>query len=464
MNRTTKARPRHWRRPLLRLALALLLLIGVAAVWLYRHADTIVLGAEGYVFGQPLVLMDLTRQAHLQGLGPENQLRRVRQFPGPEFRDVVRPNVDTLYTTTFVDLGQGPWVFHVPPSDGRYELMAWLDGWTDVFAAPGSRTHGRAGGTYLLLGPGDNTPVPAGMQVLRASTRMAWLIGRTQVLDPSDLQRVHALQDGLALLPLARWQRGERQPGPVAWQPGPRHAAPVQQLRDMPTDTFFERLATLMRDNPPRPQDAPMLRKLQRLGVAPGQPPQWGLSDRWAAALGRRIADWRIAQELRRPRELHNGWQTPPDILGRYGTAYNIRAVVALVGLGANPPEDALYPNTRVDTEGRPLSGDARYRLRFAPGSAPPVKAFWSVTAYGTDDFLQNVPARRHAVNSHDPLVPNPDGSIDLLIQATPPASATANWLPVRAGEPFLLNARLYWPEADALTGRWHMPGVERLD
>jgi hypothetical protein len=61
------------------------------------------------------------------------------------------------------------------------------------------------------------------------------------------------------------------------------------------------------------------------------------------------------------------------------------------------------------------------------------------------------------------PLVRNSDGSVDLWIQAQPPALAQrSNWLPVKADAPFVLNARLYWPQADALEGRWHMPALER--
>jgi len=124
-----------------------------------------------------------------------------------------------------------------------------------------------------------------------------------------------------------------------------------------------------------------------------------------------------------------------------------------------------MYPNAQVDSEGRPLDGSRRYRLHFAAGQLPPVKAFWSVTAYGADDFLIDNALGRHALGDRDPLVLNADGSLDLWIQAdTPPAERQANWLPVKAGAPFLLNARLYWPLPEALDGRWGMPAIERLD
>jgi hypothetical protein len=136
-----------------------------------------------------------------------------------------------------------------------------------------------------------------------------------------------------------------------------------------------------------------------------------------------------------------------------------------MVGLGANLPADAMYPNTRVDSRGAALDGRHRYRLRFLAGELPPVRAFWSITAYGPDEFLIANPLNRHALGDRDPLVFNADGSLDLWIQAEPPEPARrSNWLPVKAGEPFLLNARLYWPKEAALDGHWGMPAVERID
>jgi len=137
-----------------------------------------------------------------------------------------------------------------------------------------------------------------------------------------------------------------------------------------------------------------------------------------------------------------------------------------MVGLGANLPEDAAYPNTALDHQGQSLNGKHRYRLHFAANALPPVKAFWSITAYGADEFLIDNPLQRFAIGDRDPLVFNADGSLDLWVQATPPSQkeSAANWLPVQIGAPFLLNARLYWPEAKALNGQWKMPVLERLN
>ena len=445
--------PTNRKRRTVRVLLAITLL--VVAVFLKVALD----GARAYMFGYPLVIMDVTRAAAALTVGPANELLRVRQFPDARFRGVVRPNVDTLYTTAFIDMNDGPFVFETSPNAARYELFPFMDAWTNVFASPGTRSAGTAGGRYLLVGPAWQGTPPDGLTVLRAPTRIVWLIGRTQTNGAADLPLVHGLQDAVTLRPLT--PRAEPPWRPASQRPAP----PVQQLRAMSTEAFFTRLAALMVDNPPTSADAPMMRRLAALGVVPGRPLRWNALDRWSVSLGRWIADRAVARRLKNPPDLVRGWSTPPSILGRYGTNYEVRGAVAMVGLGANLPVDAMYPNARVDGRGEPLVGSHRYRIHFAAGALPPVNAFWSVTAYGADEALLDTGTGRYAIGDRDALRPNPDGSLDLWVQATPPdGDARANWLPVRAAEPFLLNARLYWPKPEALRGAWSMPAVERVD
>jgi hypothetical protein len=453
-----------WRRRIQRSLAWLLLPALLAGGVAYWKAEFIVLGAEGYVFGYPLVIMDVTRQNAALTLGPPNVLRRVRQFPDAHFKDVVRPNVDTLYSTAFIDLTPGPLVWEMQANDLRYEVMPFMDAWTNVFASPGTRTTGTQGGRYLIAGPTWQGTTPANMTLLRAPTHMVWLIGRTQTQGIADYPLVHRLQDGLQLSPLHPRSDAAVAPLANAQTPQAQHLAPIVQMQRMATRDFYDRLTHLMVANPPAAADAPMLRKLERIGVTPGHAVSWSRLDSMAVSLGRWIADFKIAQELKKPRDLVNGWSTPPRILGQYGTAYNIRAVVAMIGLGANLPEDAMYPSTQVDSTGATLNGSHDYRLHFAADQMPPVKAFWSVTAYGQDDFLIDNSAQRYAVGSLSSMARNADGSMDILIQPQPPEGAMRNnWLPVQAGSPFLLNARLYWPKSETLEGRWHLPAIERV-
>ena len=189
----------------------------VIAALLALLKDKIMLGAEAYLYGYPLVMMETTRVHSGQFIGPENQLRLVRQFPDANFKDVVRPNVDTLYTTAFISMKDGPWVFEMPANTERYELMPFMDAWTNVFASPGTRTSGTAAATYLLTGPGWQGDVPVGMQRLQSPTDMVWLIGRTQTNGEADYARVHRLQDRLRLKKLGPDNKPNAST-PDAWQ------------------------------------------------------------------------------------------------------------------------------------------------------------------------------------------------------------------------------------------------------
>ena len=455
-----------------RLVLATLVLVAVITAMLLVMKDKIMLGAEAYLYGYPLVMMETTRIQSAKYIGPENQLRMVRQFPNAQFKEVVRPNVDTLYTTAFISMKEGPWAFEMPANNKRYELMPFMDAWTNVFASPGTRTSGNQGATYLLAGPEWNGQVPKGMTLLKSPTDMVWLIGRTQTNGTADFATVHELQNRLRL---SKWPQppdslsastDSKRDAQPSWQVSTEPSlTPVAQMKALNTTEFFNRLMKLMVSNPPSPEDAPLLARLAQLEIKPGQAVHLSGSNALSFSLGRWIANQRVMKALNTKAQ-DGSWSYPPLNLGRYGTDYNTRAAVAMVGLGANLPEDAMYPNTVLDHQGQALNGKHRYRLHFAANALPPVKAFWSITAYGADEFLIDNPMQRFAIGDRDPLVFNADGSLDLWVQATPPSQkeAAANWLPVQMGAPFLLNARLYWPEDKALNGQWKMPVVERLN
>lgn len=449
-----------------RLLLIVLGAVLITAAVLALLKDKISVGAEAFLYGYPLVMMETTRVHSGQFIGPDNQLRRVRQFPDAHFKDVVRPNVDTLYTTAFISANAGPWVFEMPANTQRYELMPLMDAWTHVFASPGTRNTGHTDAIFLLVGPAWQGEVPRGMTLLRSPTDMVWLIGRTQTNGVADFAAVHPLQDRLQLTAFAAGKGASSNTPKPAWQPSSAPSVPpVVQLRNMRTSEFFERLMALMVANPPRAEDAALLQRMAAVQLVPGQKVNLDGLHTACFALGRWLAEYKVRQVLR-AKASDGAWSTPPLNLGDYGTDYNTRAAVAMVGLGANLPQDALYPNTSVDQQGQPLMGDRRYRLHFKADQLPPVKAFWSITAYGADEFLIENPLKRYALGDRDVLNLNADGSLDIWIQAAEPDTAAqrSNWLPVKANAPFLLNARLYWPKDDALQGRWKMPPVERLN
>jgi hypothetical protein len=440
-----------------------------------KEKEALEAGVEAVVYGLPLVIMDLTKQKTTNVAKPEdfaapvNQFVNVREFPNAAFKDVVRANVDTLYSSAFLDLSKEPIVLSVPDTRGRYYLMPMLDAWTNVFASPGKRTTGTKAGHFAITGPGWSGTLPAGVQEIKAPTNMVWIIGRTQTNGPKDYAAVHAIQKGYKLVPLSPFGKPYTPPEGNVDPNIDMKTPPVEQLQKMTATTFFNRLAELMKSNPPPASEAPLLAKLAKIGVVPGEKfDSSKLDPALAKGLEKSVA---VALEKLQAASKEtgapvNGWRIPPMVLGNYGTDYGARAVVALIGLGANLPADAVYPSAFVDAEGKPLNGANRYVLHFDKGTTPPVNAFWSVTMYNAESFFVDNPINRYAISSWMPLKKNSDGSIDIYIQRESPGKdKESNWLPAAEAE-FSVTMRMYWPKEkppSILDGTWQPPAVMQV-
>jgi hypothetical protein len=153
------------------------------------------------------------------------------------------------------------------------------------------------------------------------------------------------------------------------------------------------------------------------------------------------------------------------ETMGVYGNAYLKRAIVAMVGIGANQPEDAIYPLNVFDADGNPMSGEHKYVMHFEQHDLPPANAFWSVTMYDAEGFPVANPIDRFAIGDRDALTFNPDGSLDIYIQNTAPGNGhDSNWLPSPAHDALGVTMRLYAPRAEALDGRWAPPAIRRTE
>ncbi|MCY0993257.1 DUF1254 domain-containing protein [Nannocystis sp. ILAH1] len=419
-----------------------------------------------YTFAYPLVLMDLTRQV-MTVQTPINTFQHLRAYPSAKFREVVSPNADTLYSSAWLDLAKEPIVLSIPDMGKRYWLMPMLDAWTNVFASPGTRTTGNEVQHFAVAGPEWQGQLPEGLALLRAPTDTVWIIGRTRVTSELDTLAVHKLQDQFKLTPLSGW-------GPMAVAPEPPPLTtgvdigtpPPQQVQAMPPEQFLARVAELLPENPPSDADAPMVDKMRELKLVRGTPfdaEALGPAELLALREGVEDARAELAAATRHlPGDKVNGWRIFTDT-GQYGVDYARRALVAEVGLGANLPQDALYPATDVDGNGEPLTGASRYVLHFDKGETPPVEGFWSLTLYDEQHYFVDNPIDRYALGDRSKLRRNKDGSIDIYIQQETPGKAReANWLPAPAGH-FNLIMRLYWPKEPALRGDWVPPPVARM-
>lgn len=437
------------------------------------EAEAYRIGIEAYHYFYPLISMEVTRRVVTNvpadvrsGMGPMNQFHHMREFPPADFREVVRPNFDTLYSSAWLDLTAEPMIVTAAPTHSRYYLLPMLDMWSNVFAVPGTRTSGNGAGVWAVVPPGWSGPIPAGAERIESPTRYVWIIGRIQTNGPADYEAVHRVQNGLAITPLSQWSQRSQ---PRSFSPDPSvdmKTPPLVQVNTMPAARFFTMGAELMRLHPPQPTDWSILARMARIGIKPGEfdfakaPPAVRAGLQRAAADGLR----QMQEKLPSLARITNGWQMNTDTMGVYGNFYLKRAIVAMVGLGANQPEDAIYPMCVADADGSPLTGDARYVLRFTKEQLPPVDAFWSITMYDADGFQVANPLNRFAIGDRDALKFNPDGSLDLYIQhENPGPDKESNWLPSPESGRLGVTMRLYAPRPEAIDGRWNPPTVRRL-
>lgn len=432
------------------------------------------IAAEAYVYFYPLVTMDVTRKQlnnsdpKTGGIGgPPNAFDNVQAYPTADMRAVVRPNFDTLYSSAWLDLTSEPMIVSVPDTGGRYYLLPMLDMWTDVFASPGSRTTGTKAANFLVAPPGWNGSVPEGVTRINAPTPHVWIIGRTRTDGPADYASVHEVQKGYKITPLSGWGKP---PVAVTQTIDPSvdvKTPPKKQVDTMAGDKFFAYAAELLKVNPPHITDEPIVARMKRIGLEPGKSfdltkvdatSRKAIED--APAQGLKLMAWKLPTLAR----VANHWSMNTDTMGVYGTYYLKRAIVAQAGLGANLPEDAIYPLSVGDENGKPLDGANKYTIHFAKDAVPPVDAFWSVTLYDNEGFQVENPANRFAVSSWMPFKRNADGSLTLYIQnANPGSDHEVNWLPAPKG-PFNLTMRLYAPKSEALTGVWNPPAIKSVD
>ncbi len=428
------------------------------------------LGVNAYLYFYPLVTMDITRKQLTNQQpgpgslgGPMNRFANIEAFPTADMRVVVRPNFDTLYSSGWLDLTKEPVVVTAPDTGGRYYLLPMLDMWTDVFASPGWRTTGTGAGNFLVTPPGWSGTVPADFTRIGAPTPYVWIIGRTKTDGPADYDAVHKIQDGYKITPLSQWGKEPVAPEFKVDPSVDMKTPPKIQVDTMPAAKYFAYAAELLKLQPPHVTDQPILAQLERAGFEVGKSFDLDKADpavKQAFARAPEDAQKLMAWKMPTLSRVANGWGMNTDTMGVYGNYYLKRALVAQLGLGANLPEDAIYPLNLADSEGKPLDGSNAYTLHFDKEQIPPVQAFWSITLYDNDGFQVANPINRFAVSSWMPFKFNADGSLDLYFQnQSPGADKEANWLPAPKG-PYNLTMRLYAPKSDALTGKWNPPPV----
>ena len=375
--------------------------------------------------------------------------------------------MDTLYSSAWLELNDGPVLLHVPNTDDRYYLLPMLDVYSNVFASVGARTNGTEEQQFVIVGPSWQGFLPSTIPVIYAPTNTIWITGRTQTNGPEDYPAVHAIQNKYMLERLYPSKTLHSSDEIIITE-----QSPTELLTSMDAPTFFQLMMELMFKNPPYAaiQSSDITCKLHTLGLIPSNEFNfYTLHPSIQRALFHAVRHGpnyiqAASQQILTNDEV-NGWKMPLNNIGYYGTDYKKRAVVAMNLFGANIPQDSVYGYNFVDDKNTPLDGNSNYSIRFNPKQFPPTNAFWSVTLYNSDGLLVENHLHRYAISPHlRELTYNVDGSLDIFIQHEYPGKEKeSNWLPAPIGS-FNLLLRVYWPKMSVLNGEWNPPRVIRED
>ncbi len=426
-------------------------------------ADEVVLEAYCYLF--PLVLMEFTRRSMVSTTavsatrGPMNTLVHLRSFPDGDFKGVVRPNFDTLYSQGWFDVAATPWLVSLPAAE-NFVMFPVLDAFTEVVAAPGPRTSGAGAMTFAICRDTYTGDLPPGCQRISVTSAVCWLLGRVTATSPTDLNDAHRFQDAMEVHPLF--------PDAVRHHEVPERPSvpPLRAVLGCSGEEFFALGLSLLAEHGSHQSDWSILTRMARVGL--GASPTWSSSAcppdaaRVIATMGTE-GPKHLRRSILKMASIVNGWQMPTALMGNYGNEYVRRAVVAMLGLGANPVADAVYPTLLADAEGQPLSGAHRYEMTFPADALPPVHAFWYLTAYDAEGFTVRNAIDRYAIGDRTGLEYAEDGSVTITLATRAPDGRNANWLPIPPG-PTIVTMRLYVPGPSVLKGTWTPPPVRRVD
>jgi len=438
---------------------------------------------EAYVYGFPMVVnyktmyMYVVNEKSKEYKGPFNKSSCDARLFTPEDKAVVTPNSDTPYCMFWVDLRQEPVVISVPEMEPeRFYHFQLIDLYTHNFAYIGTLTTGNGSGKYLIAGPGWKEQKPGGInEVINCETDIFFVVVRTQLFNPKDIDNVKKIQDAYDLKGLSAYLG--RQAPPAApkidfpeWKEGEQFNAGAF--------TYIDFMLNLVN---PVDEEKELMKRFAKIGLGTDETFDINqFSPEIADALKDGVKEG--FKELEAFIE-----RTKKDPLGSakiFGTReflkesaaknyslpnfYIMRSVAAHMGLYGNSGAEATYPTYLVDSDGAPLNAsENNYTLTFRSDDLPPVKSFWSLSMYDgkTQLFIHN-PLERYLLNSTmmDQFVKQEDGSIIFYIQKdTPGKDRETNWLPAPEG-PFYLVMRLYGPEAEALEGKWIPPKVRKTN
>ena len=408
---------------------------------------------------------------------------------------VTTPNSDVIYAMSYVDLGEtGPIVFEAPPN--LQGIL--LDFWQRPIPVDGGKFFGDVGlpgpdagkgGKFLVLPPNYKGNVPKGYFVYRSGTNNVFIFLRAFYQDPSDLSPAVSLMELAKVYPL-NLPAAQRKPMKF-----PNASGVEANLLPRSDITAFEQLKWLLDREGANLSDATGLGLLANVGLIAGKPFAPDAAARSlldaAAKTGYKMSrvigrmpevngrDYRVWKDRQWINPVNNvtepGAEKTMDLSFRNKAAgftefepriwfftdyYSISpGMVSQI-----PGKGAAYEIAFNDAEGKPLSGDASYKITLPPDV--PAKLFWSLTLYEAENAsgLATDARRFPSLGSRDKPAKNADGTIDLYVGPKAPDGKQANWLPTAPGRGFFAILRLYGPGEPAINYSWKPGDFQKLN
>jgi len=421
---------------------------------------------EAYIFAYPMLENYKTMQAQALSGDSFNSFTHATHLQGPEYRDIVRPNNDTLYSTLWMDLRAEPLVVQIPSVTDRYYSFQMVDMYTHNFAYAGTRTTGTGARTFMVAGPNWKGTTPENVEDLFVSEgNFVLCLGRTAVNSDvgGDLERVLEIQQQYRVQPLSAYL-GQTPPAPSSMNVFPPYEKDKAESVEF-INLFNFLLGQVVID----PSEKEMIQRFGLIGIGPGYLFDASrLDDSVRNAMEEGIAE--ALEEIENSGPLlgteENAWTLTKRIFGnreQMQGQYLVRAGAAAMGIYGNDLEEAYYPSTQQDMHGAPLdaSGGKSYALIFSREDLPRVKenGFWSITMYDLpDQFMVENPINRYSLGDRTNLTYRDDGSLEIIIQTASPDRG--NWLPAPEGL-FSLTMRIYLPAEEALDPLYAPPALQ---
>ena len=423
---------------------------------------------EAYIFTLPLMMMDATykkmtntvKATSLQA--PVNQLVHAEQLATSEFKNVVTPNVDTIYSQVFFDLSENAVVLEMPKTD-RFCTAQVMDAYTNTITVIDASAFESDKEKFIFTGKDFEGTIPENMTEVKSPTSLVWILIRTICFNRADEENVHAIQNEMKTYTLEQYQNDTINEMPDGVFDEKNDFVPSEYVLNMQMADYFEQANVLLVDNPSTENDKSVMERIAKINVGSGLCFDINMFEIDEEKMWSRLVLGIVENTTEKSAEFitANGqWSYMGEPIAEFGEEYAYRAMVSIMGLGANPVYVAVYPRTNIDSDGDRLTGTNKYILHFEKDQLPPVtgNGFWSVTAYTSkDNFLIDNEIDRYCINDRSEVKFNEDGSLDIYVQAEKPLGNESNWLPVTE-EDFHLFLRVYLPDESVVTGQWKAP------